>query len=275
MSVVLYVMEAKTGEFTFVQRTESVKDPSPTFTTSLQVDSHGEADARMFKLSVFDVDNDDFTDKHLVGEAMISASDLLTAVGEVTIPLDSTNKKQQAALHKKESSLTLKCAGVAHARRGSVLRAEDVAERYSSLNDRLAKMLARQVSEPTFSLPHCVAYTRANLKVPASFKEFDLDDFVDELEAKYRFVSRSESGKVSLPELRQAVWESEEDNEGLPVPDGTFPDFLQEIVDEIWQGCGSKDFTFWEFVPYMLKDSQAIEEYELKIPPKEDKWAHA
>lgn len=125
-----------------------------------------------------------------------------------------------------------------------------------------------------FSLVKCLAYTTRELN-KARPDGLDVEEFVEQLESRWRFVDADESGLVSLEELREAVWHTEEDNAGVPMPAGKFKKDLQDIVDEIWIGCGSKaEFSIWDFVQFMLNE-QLLEHIRVPPPPASCTWAHA
>jgi large subunit ribosomal protein L4e len=137
-----------------------------------------------------------------------------------------------------------------------------------------AKKEKKVAAEP-FSIPKCCAYTQKYLE---SLNDDDLDaeEFVQELEQRWRFVDADESGLISVQELRTAVWEREPDNKSKKMPKGKFPKALQDIVDDILNGTGNKaEFSFWDFVGYVMKDREARTDIKVPVPPKKNTWAHA
>jgi len=140
--------------------------------------------------------------------------------------------------------------------------------------DQMEKMEVKQKVIEHFSLPKCLQYVARELKRVKP--DTDVEEFVEQLESRWRFVDADESGMVSLEELREAVWHTEEDNAGIPMPAGQFKKDLQDIVDEIWIGCGSKlEFSIWDFVEFMVQEQLLGEDVRIPTPPASDGWAHA
>jgi hypothetical protein len=122
-----------------------------------------------------------------------------------------------------------------------------------------------------FNLEKCCAWVKRYLTEVNA--DVDAEQFVSVLKQRWLHVDADVSGLVSYEELRLAVWNREEDNAGIPMPAGKFRKQLQDIVDQIHAGTGSKnEFTFWDFTNYLLTVDEMGDGTVISNPPADD-WA--
>jgi hypothetical protein len=137
-----------------------------------------------------------------------------------------------------------------------------------------------------FDFNKCMAYVTKYLfawkkenPVSPGNPQLDVEEYVAELEARWRLIDEELVGVVSADDLRAAVWNNDADYEGMPMPDGPLPQSLQDIVDDILDGVGLQEpygtdtFTFWTFVNYLLRDADGID-YGIVMPPAPALWGH-
>lgn len=108
--------------------------------------------------------------------------------------------------------------------------------------------------------------------------ELDIPEFMTELEARWNLIDHCQRGRVTVADLRQAVWDNEPSNQGDPIPEGDLPEMLQDIIDDIADGVGlcSQDldsyFTFWDFVNYLLSEADGVD-YGVRVEAPDQSWA--
>lgn len=133
-----------------------------------------------------------------------------------------------------------------------------------------------------FDFDKCLAYTTKYLYAwkkenPAAgdVPELDVEEYIAELEARWRLIDEQCVGGVTRNQLREAVWHNDADYEGQPMPEGPLPEALQDIVDDIISGIGMQDncntFSFWEFANYLLRDADGID-YGVIVPAAPASW---
>jgi hypothetical protein len=145
---------------------------------------------------------------------------------------------------------------------------------------------ASSADDHNFDFDKCMAYVTKYLfawkkenPVSPGNPQLDVEEYVAELEARWRLIDEDLVGVVSADDLRAAVWNNDADYENMPMPDGPLPQSLQDIVDDILDGvglgagAGSDTFTFWTFVNYLLRDADGID-YGIVMPPAPATWGH-
>mmetsp|Transcript_21805 Transcript_21805/g.43265 ORF Transcript_21805/g.43265 Transcript_21805/m.43265 type:complete len:237 (+) Transcript_21805:68-778(+) len=137
-----------------------------------------------------------------------------------------------------------------------------------------------------FQVKRCLSYTRqfleqwtqANPQQPSEDADLDVEEFMGELEVRWRLIDEAARGQVTVNDLRLAVWDNEPSNTGTPMPP-VLPEGLQLIVDDIIGGVGldgrnlNATFTFWDFVNYLLKEADGVN-YNIVIASPPEAWAH-
>lgn len=205
------------------------------------------------KFSIYDLDDAaEVKDDDFMGSSIVTYGELLKASDSKDgLVLDLTNpkdKKLNKKLKKAKGQITLKLAKVKDASEGA---------------------------KEAWSLPKCLAYVKKFINdLPADKKDdLDADEFCQILEQKWVHVDVDRGGSLDEEELRTAVWEAEIDHKGVPMPEGKFPQALQDVVDGLHKGCGSQyPITFWMFVDHLF-DEEATD-VKITIPPVSDTWAH-
>lgn len=108
--------------------------------------------------------------------------------------------------------------------------------------------------------------------------ELDITEFMAELEARWNLIDHDHKGRVTVSDLRLAVWDNEPSNQGDPIPSGDLPEMLQDIIDDIADGVGlcSQDldayFTYWDFVNYLLSEADGVD-YGVRVESPDQPWA--
>jgi hypothetical protein len=131
------------------------------------------------------------------------------------------------------------------------------------------------VQREKFNLEKCLRFTRIYLdRSRATHGIKDIEMVMQEIESRWRLVDADASGILTHHELRQAVWRRESDNDGVEMPAGKFAPALQDVVDQIYVGCGSKDqFTYWDFADYVINEEHPLQHVHVPVP--KDDWADA
>lgn len=142
-------------------------------------------------------------------------------------------------------------------------------------NSHFGSTEVKTVVREKFDLEKCLLFTNRYLKQTQSSHGIkDIDALVEEIAGRWRLVDDDESGLLTYDELRTAVWRREPDNAGKAVPAGKFQPALQDVVDQIYHGCGSKsEFTYWDFAHYVIAEEHPVTPVNMPTPP--DGWADA
>lgn len=108
-----------------------------------------------------------------------------------------------------------------------------------------------------------------------------LHHFMEELRNRNSMLDPRGVGNVSKLDLKTVVWEkSIAQNPALqnkPMPEGDLEPGMQDIVNQIYRGCGSKPYlTLWDMAFYVAQEFEfhEINEQTLLVPPRSTAWAY-